>query len=262
MFIAELDHPEFNRFDLSSLRTGIMAGSPCPIAVMQRVVKRMRMREVTIAYGMTETSPVSFQSAVDDPIERRVSTVGKVHPHLEVKIVDEHGRIVPRGESGELCTRGYSVMHGYWDEPEQTAEAIDAASWMHTGDLATLDTEGYCNIVGRIKDMIIRGGENIYPREIEEFLFRHPLIQAVSCFGVPDPALGEVLCAWVQLRVGAQASEQEIQEFCRNKIAHYKVPRYIRFVESFPMTVTGKVQKFVMRERMMHELGLEIPQTA
>jgi fatty-acyl-CoA synthase len=262
MFIAELDHPEFNRFDLSSLRTGIMAGSPCPIAVMQRVVQRMHMREVTIAYGMTETSPVSFQSDVDDPVERRVSTVGRIHPHLEVKIVDDAGRIVPRGVSGELCTRGYSVMHGYWDEPERTAEAIDAARWMHTGDLATLDAEGYCNIVGRIKDMIIRGGENIYPREIEEFLFRHPLIQAVACFGVPDPALGEVLCAWVQLRTGMESTEQEIQEFCKNQIAHYKVPRYVRFVETFPMTVTGKVQKFIMRERMIRELDLKIETTA
>jgi fatty-acyl-CoA synthase len=262
MFIAELDHPEFERFDLSSLRTGIMAGSPCPIAVMQRVVQRMHMREVTIAYGMTETSPVSFQSDVDDALERRVSTVGRVHPHLEVKIVDDGGRIVPRGASGELCTRGYSVMHGYWDEPERTAEAIDAARWMHTGDLATIDADGYCNIVGRIKDMIIRGGENIYPREIEEFLFRHPMIQAVACFGVPDPAWGEVLCAWVQLRPGMQASEQEIQEFCKNQIAHYKVPRYVRFVDAFPMTVTGKVQKFVMREQMMHELGLRTETTA
>jgi fatty-acyl-CoA synthase len=262
MFIAELDHPEFDRFDLSSLRTGIMAGSPCPIAVMQRVVERMHMGEVTIAYGMTETSPVSFQSDVGDPVERRVSTVGRIHPHLEVKIVDDRGRIVPRGVSGELCTRGYSVMHGYWDEPERTAEAIDAARWMHSGDLATIDAEGYCNIVGRIKDMIIRGGENIYPREIEEFLFRHPAIQAVACFGVPDPAFGEVLCAWVQLRAGMQASEQEIQAFCKNQIAHYKVPRYVRFVDAFPMTVTGKVQKFVMRERMIHELDLRTGITA
>jgi fatty-acyl-CoA synthase len=262
MFIAELDHPEFDRFDLASLRTGIMAGSPCPIAVMQRVVERMHMGEVTIAYGMTETSPVSFQSDVDDPVERRVSTVGRIHPHLEVKIVDERGRIVPRGVSGELCTRGYSVMHGYWDEPERTAEAIDAARWMHSGDLATIDAEGYCNIVGRIKDMIIRGGENIYPREIEEFLFRHPAVQAVACFGVPDPALGEVLCAWVQLRTGMQASEQEIQAFCKNQIAHYKVPRYVRFVDAFPMTVTGKVQKFVMRERMIRELDLRTETTA
>jgi fatty-acyl-CoA synthase len=262
MFIAELDHPEFDRFDLSSLRTGIMAGSPCPITVMQRVVERMHMGEVTIAYGMTETSPVSFQSAVGDPVERRVSTVGRIHPHLEVKIVDERGRIVPRGVRGELCTRGYSVMHGYWDEPERTAEAIDAARWMHSGDLATIDAEGYCNIVGRIKDMIIRGGENIYPREIEEFLFRHPAIQAVACFGVPDPTFGEVLCAWVQLRVGMQASEQEIQAFCKNQIARYKVPRYVRFVDAFPMTVTGKVQKFVMRERMIGELALRTETTA
>jgi fatty-acyl-CoA synthase len=211
---------------------------------------------------MTETSPVSFQSDVGDPVERRVSTVGRIHPHLEVKIVDDRGRIVPRGVSGELCTRGYSVMHGYWDEPERTAEAIDAARWMHSGDLATIDAEGYCNIVGRIKDMIIRGGENIYPREIEEFLFCHPAVQAVACFGVPDPALGEVLCAWVQLRPGMQASEQEIQEFCKNQIARYKVPRYVRFVDAFPMTVTGKVQKFVMRERMIRELDLRTETTA
>lgn len=262
MFIAELDHPEFDRFDLSSLRTGIMAGAPCPITIMQRVIERMHMREVTIAYGMTETSPVSFQSDVDDPVERRVSTVGRVHPHLEVKIVDDHARIVPRGVSGELCTRGYSVMHGYWEEPETTAEAIDAVGWMHTGDLATIDAEGYCNIVGRIKDMIVRGGENIYPREIEEFLFRHPKIQAVACFGVPDPALGEVLCAWVQLRPGMPASEEEIQEFCKNQIARYKVPRYVRFVNAFPMTVTGKIQKFIMRERMMQELDLRTQTTA
>lgn len=262
MFIAELDHSEFDRFDLSSLRTGIMAGAPCPIPIMQRVIERMHMREVTIAYGMTETSPVSFQSDVDDPVERRVSTVGRVHPHLEVKIVDDHARIVPRGVSGELCTRGYSVMHGYWEEPETTAEAIDAVGWMHTGDLATIDAEGYCNIVGRIKDMIVRGGENIYPREIEEFLFRHPKIQAVACFGVPDPALGEVLCAWVQLRPGMPASEEEIQEFCKNQIARYKVPRYVRFVNAFPMTVTGKIQKFIMRERMMQELDLRTQTTA
>ncbi len=257
MFIAELDHPAFGRFDLSSLRTGIMAGAPCPMPVMQKVIDRMHMQQVTIAYGMTETSPVSFQSDVEDSIERRISTVGRVHPHLEVKIVDDNGRIVPRGAPGELCTRGYSVMHGYWGEPEKTAEVIDASGWMHTGDLATIDADGYCSIVGRIKDMIIRGGENIYPREIEEFLFRHPKVQTAACFGVPDARFGEVMCAWVQLRAGEQASEEEITAFFQGQLAHHKVPRYVRFVHEFPMTVTGKIQKFVMRERMVKELGLE-----
>jgi len=256
MFIAELDHPEFGHFDLSSLRTGIMAGAPCPMPVMRRVLERMHMREVTIAYGMTETSPVSFQSDVEDSIERRISTVGRVHPHLEVKIVDESGRIVPRGVRGELCTRGYSVMQGYWAEPQKTSEVIDASGWMHTGDLATIDDEGYCSIVGRIKDMVIRGGENIYPCEIEEFLFKHPKVQSAACFGVPDAHFGEVLCAWVQLRTGEQAREEEITSFCRESLAHFKVPQYVRFVDAFPMTVTGKIQKFVMRERMVKELGL------
>jgi fatty-acyl-CoA synthase len=256
MFIAELEHPEFERFDLSSLRTGIMAGSPCPIAVMQKVIERMNMREVTIAYGMTETSPVSFQSSIDDPIDKRVSTVGRIQPHLEVKIIDREGRIVPRGTPGELCTRGYSVMLGYWNDPEKTREAIDAAGWMHTGDLAVIDEEGYCAIVGRIKDLVIRGGENIYPREIEEFLFRHPKVQAVQVFGVPDPKYGEELCAWIQLVEGAEATEEEIRAYCRGQIAHQKIPRYIRFVTEFPMTVTGKIQKFIMREKMIAELGL------
>ena len=220
------------------------------------------MHEVTIAYGMTETSPVSFQTACDDPLERRVSTVGRVHPHVEVKIVDAEGRIVPTGTPGELCTRGYSVMLGYWDDRAKTDEAIDAAGWMHTGDLATLDAEGYCNIVGRIKDMVIRGGENVYPREIEEFLFRHPKIEAVQVFGVPDPAYGEELCAWIKLKPGMDAAAAEIEAFCRGQIAHYKIPRYIRFVDAFPMTVTGKVQKFVMREAMIKELGLAEPRTA
>jgi fatty-acyl-CoA synthase len=254
MFIAALDQPDFKRFDLSSLRTGIVGGSPCPVAIMRRIIDQMHMAQVTIAYGMTETSPTSFQSSVDDPIERRVSTVGKVHPHVEVKIIDDQGRVVPRGRRGELCTRGYSVMRGYWNDPQTTAEAMDSAGWMHTGDLAILDEEGYCSIVGRIKDMIIRGGENIYPREIEEFLFKHPKIHAVSCFGVPHPALGEEICAWVQLHAGAEASEEEIQLFCKQTIAHYKVPRYVRFVDHFPMTVTGKIQKFIMRERMIAEL--------
>jgi fatty-acyl-CoA synthase len=262
MFIAELDHPDFKRFDLSSLRTGIMAGSPCPIEVMKRCVSEMHMSEVTIAYGMTETSPVSTQTSHDDPLERRVGTVGRIHPHVEIKIVDGDGRIVPQGTAGELCTRGYSVMLGYWDDDERTAEAIDHARWMHTGDLATLDEDGYCNIVGRIKDMVIRGGENVYPREIEEFLFRHPKIAAVQVVGVPDQKYGEELCAWVQLKPGVSASTEEVQSFCKGQIAHYKIPRYIKFVEAFPMTVTGKVQKFIMRESMMKELGLNEQKTA
>ncbi len=260
MFIAEMEHPEFSRRNLSSLRTGIMAGAPCPIEIMRRVIEKMNLRDITIAYGMTETSPVSFQTAVGDPLERRVSTVGRIHPHQEVKIVDGDGRIVPRGTPGELLTRGYCVMRGYWDDPEQTATAIDSAGWMHTGDLATIDSEGYCNIVGRIKDMVIRGGENIYPREIEEFLFRHPGIEAVQVFGVPDRKYGEQLCAWIKVRAGHAVTEAEVCDFCRGQIAHYKVPCYVRFVEEFPMTVTGKVQKFVMRERMIRELGIvEIP---
>ena len=262
MFIAELDHPDFQRFDLSSLRTGIMAGSPCPIEVMKRCVSEMHMSEVTIAYGMTETSPVSTQTSYDDPLERRVGTVGRIHPHVEIKIVDGDGRIVPPGTAGELCTRGYSVMLGYWDDEERTAEAIDRARWMHTGDLATLDEDGYCNIVGRIKDMVIRGGENVYPREIEEYLFRHPKIAAVQVVGVPDQKYGEELCAWVQLKPGVSANAEEVQSFCKGQIAHYKIPRYIKFVEAFPMTVTGKVQKFIMREAMMKELGLNEQKTA
>jgi fatty-acyl-CoA synthase len=262
MFIAMLDHPEFGRFDLSSLRTGIMAGAPCPVEVMKRVNQAMHMEQVTIAYGMTETSPVSFQSAVDDPLERRVSTVGRIQPHVEVKIVDAAGRIVPPGTPGELLTRGYCVMRGYWDDAERTAEAIDAGRWMHTGDLATLDEEGYCNIVGRIKDMVIRGGENVYPREIEEFLYRHPKIQDVQVIGIPDKRFGEELCAWVMLREGVTATPEEIKDFCRGQIAHYKIPRYVKFVNAFPMTVTGKVQKFAMRAQMMTELGLQEDKTA
>jgi fatty-acyl-CoA synthase len=262
MFIAELGHPEFKRFDLSSLRTGIMAGSPCPIEVMRRCIAEMNMREVTIAYGMTETSPVSAQTSCDDPLERRVSTVGRVHPHIEVKIIDGDGCIVPPGTAGELCTRGYSVMLGYWDDVDMTAQAIDRGHWMHTGDLATIDEEGYVNIVGRIKDMVIRGGENVYPREIEEFLFRHPKIEAVQVVGVPDPKYGEELCAWIKLKSGVAATPAEIQEFCKGQIAHYKIPRYIKFVDAFPMTVTGKVQKFIMREQMTEELGLAEQKTA
>ncbi len=262
MFIAELEHPRFAEFDLSSLRTGIMAGAPCPVEIMRRVIDKMHMREITIAYGMTETSPVSFQSAPDDPLERRVSTVGRVLPHLEVKIVDGNGAITPRGARGELCTRGYSVMLGYWDDPERTAEAVDAGGWMHSGDIAIIDADGYCNIVGRLKDMVIRGGENIYPREIEEFLFRHPKIEDVQVVGVPDAKYGEELCAWIRLRSGEQADAEEILAFCRGQIAHYKVPRYIRFVDEFPMTVTGKIQKFVIREAMIEELALSEAKTA
>jgi fatty-acyl-CoA synthase len=262
MFIAVLDHPEFARFDLSRLRTGIMAGSPCPVEVMKRVVAQMHMGEVTIAYGMTETSPVSFQSSVDDPLDLRVSTVGRIQPHVEVKVVDGDGRIVPRGVTGELLTRGYSVMLGYWDDAERTREAIDTAGWMHTGDLATVDAAGYCNIVGRLKDMVIRGGENIYPREIEEFLYRHPKIQDVQVVGVPDHKYGEELCALIIPRAGEKPAEQEIRDFCKGQIAHYKVPRYVRFVDSFPMTITGKIQKYVMREQMKRELGLVEEKTA
>lgn len=251
MFIAALNHPEFDRFDLRSLRTGIMAGSPCPIAVMEEVIARMHMREVTIAYGMTETSPVSFQSETDDPLDLRVSTVGRIQPHLEVKLVDADGETVARGETGELCTRGYSVMIGYWDDSKRTAEAIDADGWMHTGDLATIDEDGYCRIVGRIKDMVIRGGENIYPREIEEYLLTHDGIADAQVIGVPDDRYGEELCAWIVLRPGAALDDEGVRAHCRGRIAHFKIPRHIRFVETFPMTVTGKVQKFAMREEMI-----------
>ena len=258
MFIAELGLPDFGDYDLTTLRTGIMAGSPCPVEVMKRVVSEMHMSEVTIAYGMTETSPVSCQTGADDDTERRVSTVGRVHPHVEVKIVDpDNGLVLPRGKPGEMCTRGYSVMLGYWNEPERTAEAIDAARWMHTGDLATMDELGYVNIVGRIKDMIIRGGENIYPREVEEFLYGHLAVADVQVIGVPDERYGEELCAWVKLRPGAELTAAEVRDFCSGKIAHYKVPRYVRFTPDFPMTVTGKVQKFKMRETSISELGLE-----
>jgi fatty-acyl-CoA synthase len=258
MFIAELEHPDFDSFDLTSLRTGIMAGSPCPVEVMKRVQRDMHMSEVGICYGMTETSPVSTQTRPDDSLELRVSTVGRPGPHIEVKVVDpETGQVVPCGTPGEFCTRGYSVMLGYWDEPEKTAEAIDAARWMHTGDLATMDEDGYCNIVGRIKDMVIRGGENVYPREIEEFLYTHPDVSDVSVVGVPDERFGEELCAWVVLRSGATLTEEAVREFCQGRLAHYKVPRYVVFTDGFPMTVTGKVQKFKMREDAIARLGLE-----
>jgi fatty-acyl-CoA synthase len=258
MFIAELALPDFASYDLSALRTGIMAGSPCPVEVMKRVMSEMHMSEVTIAYGMTETSPVSCPPRPDDDTERRVSTVGRVHPHVEVKIINpETGRVVPRGEPGEMCTRGYSVMLGYWDEPEKTAEAIDAGRWMHTGDLAVMDTAGYLNIVGRIKDMVIRGGENVYPREVEEFLYTHPSIEDVQVIGVPDEKYGEELCAWVKLRPGAALTADDVRAYCQGKIAHYKVPRYVHFTDTFPMTVTGKVQKYKMREASIADLGLE-----
>ncbi len=262
MFVAILDHPDFASFDLGSLRTGIMAGAPCPIEVMKKVVSLMHMEEVTIAYGMTETSPVSFQSHVDDPLEKRVSTVGRIHPHVEVKIIDADGSTVAVGERGELCTRGYSVMKGYWDDADRTSESIDADGWMHTGDLATIDAEGYCNIVGRVKDMVIRGGENVYPREVEEFLYRHPKIREVQVFGVPDPKYGEELCAWIVTAPGETLTEEEVKAFCAGQIAHYKVPRYVRFRSDLPMTVTGKPQKFLMRQAMADELGLVAAKTA
>jgi fatty-acyl-CoA synthase len=258
MFIAELEHPDFDVFDLSSLRTGIMAGSPCPEEVMRRVIERMHMEGVTICYGMTETSPVSTQTSADDELARRVGTVGRVHPHVEVKIVAaETGRTVERGEPGELCTRGYSVMLGYWNEPEKTAEAIDAARWMHTGDIGIMDADGYLNITGRIKDMVIRGGENIYPREIEEFLYTHPDIVDAQVIGVPDVKYGEELCAWVTLREGAPTlTADDVRSFATGKLAHYKIPRYVLVVDEFPMTVTGKVRKVEMRDRAAKELGL------
>ena len=256
MFIALLNHPQFADFDLTSLRTGIMAGSPCPIATMKEVIARMHMHEVTIAYGMTETSPVSFQTGRDDPLDERVSTVGRVQPHLEVKIVDAAGNTVPRGVPGELCTRGYSVMLGYWGDPAKTAEAVDAEGWMHTGDLATLDEQGYCRITGRSKDMVIRGGENVYPREIEEYLLSHPAVADAQVIGVPDERYGEEVCAWVVVRTGAETTAEALREYCRGRIAHYKVPRYVRLVDGFPMTVTGKVQKYVMRQETALWLGI------
>jgi fatty-acyl-CoA synthase len=262
MFTAMLDHPGFAQHDLSALRTGIMAGAPCPIETMRQVIAKMHMHQVTIAYGMTETSPISFQSGLDDPVERRVSTVGRIQPHLEVKIVDAAGRIVPVGQPGELCTRGYAVMRGYWDDEARTRESIDAAGWMHSGDLATIDAEGYANIVGRVKDMLIRGGENVYPREIEEYLLRHPAILDAQVFGVPDARYGEEVCAWVIARHGQTLDEQAVRDFCKGQIAHYKVPRYVRIVEQFPLTATGKAQKFEMRKAMMQQLGLREAPTA
>ncbi len=258
MFIAELNHPDFATYDFSTLRTGVMAGSPCPVEVMKKVQSLMNMRDVEICYGMTETSPVSTQTRIGTPLDKQVSTVGQVHPHVEIKIIDPvTGAIVPNGTPGELCTRGYSVMLGYWNNADATAKAIDAARWMHTGDLAVMDDEGYVNIVGRIKDMIIRGGENVYPREIEEFLYTHPQIQDVQVVGVPDEKYGEEIMAWVRLKPGATTTGEEVRDFCRGRIAHYKIPRYVKFVEAFPMTVTGKIQKFIMRDQSIQELGLE-----
>ena len=256
MFIAELEHPDFGQYDLSSLRTGIMAGAPCPVEVMKKVMSRMHMAEVLIAYGQTECSPVNHMTLADDPLEKRVQTVGRAGPHLEVKIVDESGQTAPIGVTGDICTRGYAVMQGYWEDPERTADTIDADGWLHSGDLGVMDSEGYVSVVGRLKDMIIRGGENIYPREIEEFLFTHPEIQDAKVIGVPDEKYGEEVCVWVQLKEGAGLAEDDIREYCREHIAYFKVPRYVRLVKEFPMTVTGKVQKYKMREAMAEELGL------
>ncbi len=258
MFIAELAQPDFDRYDLATLRTGVMAGSPCPVEVMKQVIERMRMREVEICYGMTETSPVSFQSHLDDPLEKRVATVGQIHPHVEVKLVDPAtGAVVPRGAPGELLTRGYSVMLGYWNNPQATQAAIDTARWMHTGDLATMDADGYVNIVGRLKDMVIRGGENIYPREVEEFLYTHPAVADVQVIGVPDAKYGEELMAWVKLKEGQSATGDELASYCRGQIATYKIPRYWKFTGEFPVTVTGKIQKYLMRQQAVEELGLQ-----
>ena len=258
MFIAELDDPSFADRDLSSLRTGCMAGSPCPVEVMKQVIDRMHMDDVTIAYGMTETSPVSTQTRTDDSLDHRTATVGRVHPHVEIRVADPAtGTTLERGDTGEFCTRGYSVMRGYWEDPERTDEAIDADGWMHTGDLAVMDEDGYVRIVGRIKDMVIRGGENVYPREVEEFLYTHPDVGSAQVIGVPDARYGEELMAWVQRRPGSQVTEEELKEFCRGRIAHFKVPRYVKFVDEFPMTVTGKIQKYRMRATSISELGLE-----
>ncbi len=265
MFIAQLAEPSFASYDLTSLRTGIMAGSPCPIEVMKQCIDRMHMDQVTIAYGMTETSPVSTQTATDDPIDKRVGTVGRVQPHVEIKVVDPAtGETVPRNTSGEFCTRGYSVMIGYWNDPDRTAEAIDADGWMHTGDLAVMDDEGYVNIVGRIKDMIIRGGENVYPREVEEFLYSHPRIRDVQVVGVPDARYGEEIMAWVQTEDGGPMSVEDVREFCQGRIAHYKVPRYVAVTTEFPMTVTGKIQKFKLRDDAIEQFDLsgQVSETA
>lgn len=254
MFIMELDHPEFSTFDLSSLRTGIMAGAPCPVEVMRRLIAEMHMKDILIGYGQTEVSPINNMTLPDDSLERRTETVGRAVPWVEIKVIDESNRVVPIGEKGEICTRGYSVMQGYWNDPERTAETIDAGGWLHSGDLAVMDQDGYVQIVGRIKDMIIRGGENIYPREIEEFLYQHPAISEVQVFGVPDEKMGEEVCAWIQLNPGHELSADDVKAFCQDKITHFKIPRYIDFVDEYPMTVTGKIQKFVMRDTMSERL--------
>jgi fatty-acyl-CoA synthase len=258
MFIAALDEPDFADFDVTSLRTGIMAGAPCPAELMKRVMSELHLNQITIAYGMTETGPVSTQTSVDDPVPRRVETVGRVLPHTEIKIVDAQGRIVPRQTAGELLTRGYCVMPKYWNDPERTAKTIDEARWIASGDIAVADDAGYFQIVGRLKDMLIRGGENIFPREIEDFLYTNPKIEQVEVIGVPDPKYGEEVCAWIKLREGEQATADEIRAFCKGKIAHFKIPKFIKFVEEFPLTITGKVQKFVMRERMAAELAGQV----
>ena len=255
MFIMELDHPSFSQFDLSSLRTGIMAGAPCPVEVMRRLISEMHMDDILIAYGQTEVSPINNMTLPNDSLERRTETVGRAVPWVEIKVIDDAGRVVPVGEKGEICTRGYSVMQGYWNDPERTAETIDAGGWLHSGDLAVMDGDGYVQIVGRIKDMIIRGGENIYPREIEEFLYQHPAISEVQVFGVPDEKMGEEVCAWIQLNAGHELSADDVKDYCRDKITHFKIPRYIDFVDEYPMTVTGKIQKFVMRETMVERLS-------
>ena len=257
MFIMELDHPEFSSFDMSSLRTGIMAGAPCPVEVMRRLISEMHMKDILIGYGQTEVSPINNMTLPDDSLERRTETVGRAVPWVEIKVIDESGRVVPIGEKGEICTRGYSVMQGYWNDPERTSETIDAGGWLHSGDLAVMDQDGYVQIVGRIKDMIIRGGENIYPREIEEFLYRHPAISEAQVFGVPDEKMGEEVCAWIQLNAGHELSADDVKDYCRDKITHFKIPRYIDFVDEYPMTVTGKIQKFVMRDTMTERLQRE-----
>ena len=251
MFITELDHPNFGHFDLSSLRTGIMAGAPCPVEVMKRVISEMHMQDILIAYGQTELSPINNMTLPDDSLERRTETVGRAMPWVEIKIIDEAGHVVPVGQKGEICTRGYSVMQGYWNDPEKTAETIDASGWLHSGDIATMDASGYVRIVGRIKDMIIRGGENIYPREVEEFLYQHPAISEVQVFGIPDEKMGEEVCAWIQLNEDADLTADDVKAYCKDQITHFKVPRHIRFVSEYPMTVTGKIQKFVMRDEML-----------
>jgi fatty-acyl-CoA synthase len=255
MFITELDHPRFLDFDLSTLRTGIMAGAPCPVEVMKRVLSEMHMEDILIAYGQTELSPINNMTLPNDTLERRTETVGRAMPWVEIKVVDEEGRVVPVGEKGEICTRGYSVMQGYWNDEERTAETIDSAGWLHSGDIATMDEAGYVRIVGRIKDMIIRGGENIYPREVEEFLYQHPAVSEVQVFGVPDEKMGEEVCAWIQLNEGFDLSDEDVKAYCRDQITHFKIPRHIRFVTEYPMTVTGKIQKFVMRDEMLEQLG-------